>query len=470
MPKNRKNYFALTITVAIIIALVSVLFLSNQPNNLVQAASTFGLDNHTSTATTSTNTMQLTLTTTYSNEVLYLSWVGSSGQTISSVQTTGSSPSTSAWTMRLKESADNGGGNYWLETYYAISSTTGTYQVTITMSNTAGSCAALLFGIYGANTASPFDPTVTSAAVGATGASGTTNSQNPSFTTSNANDFMIAVLGVENGNPVGLTVNSSPAYTVIGSQIDGSTSRYTAMDYYLASATGLQNPDWAWQKAGTWGAILDAVQQGPVTEKVTITPAGGYSSSASVTVSGAGASVSSIPMDGALHTFTANPSSTITFTVPTDGSNSRYRFNNAGSASTTWSYTTGASGDTQSNTVYYQYEQTLSYSLLNGGSPTAPTATGKSVSIAYSPSLTTTATGYWFDYSSTSITFSTPTGTNEQWVPNPASISATSANTQVVSMYNQYKQTLSYSLIMAVLLLLVRRPVVFRLVLLMLLL
>ena len=42
MAKNRKNYFALTITVAIIIALVSVLLLSNQPNNMARAATTFG--------------------------------------------------------------------------------------------------------------------------------------------------------------------------------------------------------------------------------------------------------------------------------------------------------------------------------------------------------------------------------------------------------------------------------------------
>ena len=77
-------------------------------------------------------------------------------------------------------------------------------------------------------------------------------------------------------------------------------------------------------------------------------------------------------------------------------------------------------------------------------SPTAPTATGTSLGSAYTPSLTTTATGYWFDATGT-ITISTPTsGTSERWSPSPVSVSATSSNTQVFSMYNQYKQTLSY--------------------------
>jgi hypothetical protein len=145
--------------------------------------------------------------------------------------------------------------------------------------------------------------------------------------------------------------------------------------------------------------IVDAIAQ-PVTETVTITPANGYTSADFVTVSGASASVTSIAMDGLSHTFYANPASTITFTVPADATTTRYRFNNANSASTTWSYTTGATGttDTKTNTVYYQLRQTLSYSIVNGGSPSSPTASGTAVGVAYAPSLTTSAANYWFDY------------------------------------------------------------------------
>ena len=96
-------------------------------------------------------------------------------------------------------------------------------------------------------------------------------------------------------------------------------------------------------------------------------------------------------------------------------------------------------------TYYNQYKHTLSYTVVDGGSPSAPTATGTSLGVAYVPSLTKTATGYWFDASG-SITFSTSTsGSTEQWVPSPSSVSATSSNTQVVSMYNQYQVTFDAS-------------------------
>ncbi|MGD0645371.1 MAG: hypothetical protein ABSA75_10745 [Candidatus Bathyarchaeia archaeon] len=102
-----------------------------------------------------------------------------------------------------------------------------------------------------------------------------------------------------------------------------------------------------------------------------------------------------------------------------------------------------AGGSSYPKAYYNQYLQTLSYSVVGGGSPSAPTASGKELGSVYAPSLTASATGYWFDASG-SITFSTPTGSNEQWAPSPASILATSANTQVVSIYNQYQVTASY--------------------------
>jgi hypothetical protein len=102
------------------------------------------------------------------------------------------------------------------------------------------------------------------------------------------------------------------------------------------------------------------------------------------------------------------------------------------------------SANTQVFSLYNQYKQTLSYVVVDGGSPSAPTATGKSLGSVYAPSLTLSAAGYWFDASG-SVAISTPTGTNEQWAPSPASVSVTSANTQVFSLYNQYNVTASYS-------------------------
>jgi hypothetical protein len=115
-----------------------------------------------------------------------------------------------------------------------------------------------------------------------------------------------------------------------------------------------------------------------------------------------------------------------------------------------WNAASGTSGTVSSAVTvaplyYHQYQQTLSYTVVGGGSPSAPTATGTSLGSAYAPALVlNTPTAYWFDASG-SITISTLTGTNEQWAPSPATISATSAHTQVVSMYNQYQLTVTAS-------------------------
>ena len=96
---------------------------------------TFGFDNSFSTSATIGNTMTLTLTAHSANDVLYLSWIGNTGETITTVSTGGSSPSTSTWTpMRAQVSADNGAPHY-LETWYATSTTAGTYTIILTLSS-----------------------------------------------------------------------------------------------------------------------------------------------------------------------------------------------------------------------------------------------------------------------------------------------------------------------------------------------
>jgi hypothetical protein len=132
----------------------------------------------------------------------------------------------------------------------------------------------------------------------------------------------------------------------------------------------------------------------------------------------------------------------VTFPASTSnsGSNEQWTY---GSPYVTPVLTTG--GNTYSPIYYNQYLQTLSYTVVGGGAPTAPTATGTALGVAYVPSLTNVATGYWFDASG-SVTFSTSAGaTGEQWAPGPANVAATSSHTQVVSMYHQYRLTASYT-------------------------
>jgi hypothetical protein len=185
-----------------------------------------------------------------------------------------------------------------------------------------------------------------------------------------------------------------------------------------------------------------------VSEVVTITPANGYSSSTSVTVSGAGASVTSVPMDGQPHTFTANPSSVITFTVPADGSNTRYRFNNAGSASTTWSYTTASSGtDTKPNKVYYQVSNTFSVAFngVNPGNGDSVALTGTYVGAASTVATLNSGNSWsasaWSDYNvaATFPTSTTNSSSNERW-----SIGSTYSTSALTAGGNTYSPSTNY--------------------------
>ena len=127
-----------------------------------------------------------------------------------------------------------------------------------------------------------------------------------------------------------------------------------------------------------------------------------------------------------------------TFPASTVSSGSSERWS-IGNAYSTAALTTG--GNTYSKQYYHQYQQTLSYSVVGGGSPSAPTATGSAFGSAYAPSLTTSVTAYWFDASG-SITFSTSAGgVGERWAHSPASVSAASSGSQVVNMYHQYQVT-----------------------------
>ncbi len=207
------------------------------------------------------------------------------------------------------------------------------------------------------------------------------------------------------------------------------------------------------------GTITANFAASRVTEKVTITPANGYGSSDSVTVSGADASVSSIPMDGLQHTFTADASSTITFTVQPDGTNSRYRFNNAGTASTTWSYTTSASDtDTKSNTIYFQLLDTFQYSIADSPAdspPTGPTITFNQLGLSKSSDTAalypSTVSTNWVDYNSspTAITYTNPLSTStstERWqATSTPTYMATSSTTFNPSYYHQWKATFTVS-------------------------
>jgi hypothetical protein len=200
------------------------------------------LDGSASTNTVTSNTMTITLTTTQPNDVLYLSWVGNGGRTITGVSSSG----TSAWKLRANITAD---GSHYVETWYATRSTAGTTTITITLSSsTSTNCAAVAFGISGANTTSPFDGNAQTA-------TGNSASASVSITTNNANEFIIGALGVQNTN----SLNKGNGFNIIGTQTVG-TSRQTSDEYMTTSAAGNYQVGYTWNGSAYWGIIADAIK------------------------------------------------------------------------------------------------------------------------------------------------------------------------------------------------------------------
>jgi hypothetical protein len=203
------------------------------------------LDGYASTNTVTSNTMTITLTTTQPNDVLYLSWVGNGGRRITGVSSSG----TSAWTRRAYIAAD---GTHYVETWYATRATAGTTTITITLtSDSSTNCAAVAFGISGADTASPFDGNARTA-------TGNSASASVSVTTSSANEFIIGALGLENTN----SLTTGSGFTLIRTQTVG-TSRQTSDEYMTAATAGTYTARYTWTGSDYWGIIAEAVKQAP---------------------------------------------------------------------------------------------------------------------------------------------------------------------------------------------------------------
>ncbi len=149
------------------------------------------------TGSTTGSSISINLPTARNNEVLYLSIVTQNGVTVNSVTTAGLT-----WTRRSNVQMASSTGN--LETWYAVSPTSGTKSVAISFTG-SGHKVAMGFGVSGANIVSPFSG-------GSTTASGQGTSASLSKSTNTVNTILIGTLGLNNDNS--LTVG--PGFTLIG--------------------------------------------------------------------------------------------------------------------------------------------------------------------------------------------------------------------------------------------------------------
>jgi hypothetical protein len=231
----------------------------NAAGTITATFTKLALDGSAMAFATSGSSFTISLTTTQPNDLLYVSVV-SYNSYVSSISGGGltwtcrqSSGSTISWPYWFN--------TYYLSTWYAVWSSSGTITITVTMSGSTSSAAAVAFGINGANTASPFDGSYASA----TGGYGTSASVSKS--TSNANDMIIGAIGVSSGfySPPTLTVGTGGSgFTLVNTATQGSGSYCveTSDEYQIVSTTQSNLAvGYTWSGSYGWGMVADAIEQ-----------------------------------------------------------------------------------------------------------------------------------------------------------------------------------------------------------------
>jgi hypothetical protein len=93
---------------------------------------------------------------------------------------------------------------------------------------------------------------------------------------------------------------------------------------------------------------------------------------------------------------------------------------------------------------YHQYVMTLSYSIVGGGTPTAPAFTASRFGASTGVTLTASATGYWFDGGSTwnvADPLGGSTATERWFTSQPVGGTVSSAQTVAFAYSHQFRVT-----------------------------
>ncbi len=200
----------------------------------------------------------LTVTTSTSQEIIYAAfYVKNSGESLG----ISSSP---ALTWHYRGGIDTSAGNGEIAAWWAVSATAQAVTISFTSSGPTGGGVVAGFSVKDADTTSPFDPNVSSAASNS-GSSGTASA---SVTTTNPNSLIIGMVGINNNKAI--TVGAG--YTAIDNT--GKTSRGGADEYKQVPTTGTYSP--AFTFASThWVEVADAFVPAKQTITVTSNPATG---------------------------------------------------------------------------------------------------------------------------------------------------------------------------------------------------
>ena len=254
----------------------------------------------------------------------------------SSPITVSSISSTPTLTWSTRGSVSGVSSRAYLTERYAAAGATAVTSITVTFSGslTGDGAAVIVFGVSGANTASPFD-THAGLPYSNDGSSST-----PSVTgvsTSTANDAIIAVLGSRSTT----AETAGSGFTMIVSKSTSTSGGNGAAEYEIASGTLTSATVSFGTSVSDWAMLVDAIQ--PVAQYSVVFTSSGISSDTGtntvVTINGVNYQQSQLPFTAQ---YTAGSSITYAFasTVNTTVTNKEYG----------WSSTSGLSQTLQSNT------------------------------------------------------------------------------------------------------------------------
>ncbi len=253
----------------------------NHFNGITSNGTFPGVNSINSTYATNNTPLQLSLTTTQPNQLIYVVVSYDDGNTL---YTPTSTPNLN-WTLRGQSQSTsqtggwNGGGDSILETFYTIDPSVG--PVTISIHSTADElsdyyCSALEFAITGVNTTSPFD-----------GSAQTTIGQSimsqDTITTHYSNEFIIGALGIDDLNPA---ITPGPGFAQImpvqssygASGQDNAMPRSVWSEWAIAQVpTTNLSVNCTFSITENWATILDAVNLviTPPTSPITLSSTSG---------------------------------------------------------------------------------------------------------------------------------------------------------------------------------------------------
>lgn len=195
------------------------------------------LDGSNSSVGTANGTTTLTLTTTQSNDVIVA---------IIAANALGSSVTAPGLTFTQRSQANNSGSAWRVTTFYAIAaSPLSNVTITLNWSNGNVLTSCWVFGVSGANTVTPWDTNGALPAI-------SNSADNVTYSTTNANDFVIT--GMTEGNA---TPSPPSGFTAIAGP---NTSYFSGVAYQIVTSTQ-SGVNVTWSQGGSGATMVDAIMQ-----------------------------------------------------------------------------------------------------------------------------------------------------------------------------------------------------------------